>query len=163
MTDKERIAEKLKGLPIVTDSILGDKRDPFYLNDCDIEDVIKTFESLGYTRQPENIQGYTLTCQKCGKGYFSEEAFPGVQICPDCYEPPQDKEYSFREVIEWLKPYLIKVTVSSVGGKLITGAEYNHRLDGTPCPDRDKELDYFEIKLKPSEWEAKLKELGIDE
>ena len=151
MTDKERIDIFIEDLRGMLFKQMGSR------------ELAENLIKLGYTRQPENIQGYTLTCQKCGKGYFSEEAFPSVQICPDCYEPPQDKEYLFREVIEWLKPYIIKVTVSSVGGKLITGAEYNHRLDGTPCPDRDKELDYFEIKLKPSEWEAKLKELGIDE
>lgn len=70
---------------------------------------------FGYARQPEphemshevemrqsiesNIEGYTLSCQKCAKGYFSKEAFPGVQICLDCYEPPQDKVEAVAEIL----------------------------------------------------------------
>ena len=30
------------------------------------------------------IEHYTLTCEKCGEAYYSKEGFPHPQICPEC-------------------------------------------------------------------------------
>jgi len=35
----------------------------------------------------EPDHGYTLTCQMCGRSYFSKEAFPRAQTCPKCSNP----------------------------------------------------------------------------
>jgi hypothetical protein len=46
----KELREKLARLPITTDSILGDNRDPFFLNDGDIERILKLLDLLGYRK-----------------------------------------------------------------------------------------------------------------
>jgi hypothetical protein len=58
------------------------------------DDVIRNYQTLispavPPITDPSGIECYTLTCLKCGESYSSKEAFPQVQMCEKCYEPPE--------------------------------------------------------------------------
>lgn len=41
---------------------------------------------------------YTLICDKCGKWFYSKEAFPSPQLCPKCQKESDEENAKKKDV-----------------------------------------------------------------